>query len=67
MNNFIKLSKVKEQKLLQEEMKRINGGQTSETTDPSVLDYGVIPPYVLDYGVIPPYVLDYGVIPPGID
>ena len=43
MNNFIKLSEVKEKKLRQEEMMRINGG-----------DFAVAepPPMVLDYGVI---------------
>jgi hypothetical protein len=46
MNNFIKLSEIKEQKLKEEEMKKTNGGNIM------VLHYGVLP--VLDYGIINP-------------
>jgi natural product precursor len=39
MSNFVKLSEVKEQKLKQEEMKRVKGGYI----DPSqVMHYGVV-------------------------
>jgi hypothetical protein len=44
MNNFIKLSEVKEKKLRREEMMRINGGDFAAVEPPPIVpDYGVIP------------------------
>ena len=50
MDNFIKLFKVKEKKLKEEEMKRVKGGEkTSAAIDP--IEPPVMP---LHYGIIPP-------------
>jgi hypothetical protein len=70
MNNFVKLSRVKQnasllKRLREEEMKRVNGGNTCTISEPLVLDYGVIEPgnpkitsfeepIVQEYGVMPP-------------
>jgi hypothetical protein len=34
MNNFVKLSEVKEKNLMQEEMRRVNGGEVDQVVDP---------------------------------
>ena len=70
MNNFVKLSHVKQsasllKRLREEEMKRVNGGNTCTVKEPIALDYGIIEPAEPKITFIEePIVQDYGVISP---
>ncbi len=54
MNNFFKLSEAKEKKLMQEEMRRVNGGECDQSVDPPLPTSGESTPdeeaITQDYG-----------------